>query len=511
MHRLILPLLSLASLSFAAPPTDDPAAEYKLSWTSKLPLANVIDISTQAGADWDEKLSAAQAELSGKGGGTVYFPAGNYEFKQSIKLKSKILLRGEAPKSADATKDSYSLSSKLEFPKYEAKSSGSGTPIDTAFRAIELEDPSTASQCGIIHLSLNRAHVVFVESEDHRCGSQRMVLGCVFKNSAYASGQIPDKKIGQHDWQRFTWRFGSAIDVKASEDLLVARNRLAKSGEDNFTMNGYLMLDKAKKPMSVDGVVFDYDNRPGIYANHFNIGGAGGSGPDGTPESHPEGFRKGTVIADNFIYSTGRCAIGFCGMGVICKGNVIRMAKDVWRPTTTGTVITGGSATNDNRALEMRGWGWQVVDNDYEVHRNWAFDRKYLINDGEGMMHEDHANSIVKDSVLRGNKGNSYISIYKTAGVDGLVVENNEVPTIMVVADRNVERFPIKNVTITGNTTTDGKTGLHVGGSPSSNIVIQNNKSKAGDAKLLVQCDAKISGNSGYKEDRTPPVIKPKK
>jgi len=134
--------------------------------------------------------------------------------------------------------------------------------------------------------------------------------------------------MGQKPWQRYTatWE-RAAIHVYSAENALVANNRLPRSGEANFTMDGYLMLDRARKLMTVDGVVFDYDNRAGIYLNHYGIGGPGGQGPDGTPETHSYGFRKGLVIRDNYIFNTGRCAIGFCGDGVQCLRNVIRFTR----------------------------------------------------------------------------------------------------------------------------------------------------------------------------------------
>ena len=42
-------------------------------------------------------------------------------------------------------------------------------------------------------------------------------------------------------------------------------------------------------------------------------------------------------------------------------------------------------------------------------------------------MHEDHVNATVKDSVLTNNRGNAYLSIYQTAGIDGLLVEGNDI------------------------------------------------------------------------------------
>jgi hypothetical protein len=507
-------------LAVAATPSEDPTASYKLSWTANLAWPKAIDITTVEGADADAKLAVAQAKLAGQGGGVVFFPAGEYRFKNSIKLKDGIILRGEAPAGiTDARKEGYRLGSVLEFPKYEFIASGDGTPIDTAFKSIELENPATASQTGVVHLDINRGHILFKQGEDGTCGKNRLIFGCILRNTAFADPGIPDAKIGQKPWQRHTWRFGAAIEAKSSENLLIANNRLSKSGNDDFKMRNYVVQDQKKQPFEIDGVPFDYDNRPGIYANHASLGGPGGNGPDGTPETHPDGFRKGVVIRHNYIYSTGRCAIGFSGDGTICSDNVIRFAKDVWRPTATGRDLTNGSSTNDNRAMEIRGWRWTVSNNDYEVYRNWAFDKKYYINDGEGLMHEDHSNSTVKDSVLTGNKGNAYLSIYKTAGIDGLLVEGNDIrladnagtlPAIFVASNRTNDAFPTHNVKIINNTV--GGQGILIDGSKDSvGNLIQGNKTagpcyaKGGEYVITNQANAKVEDNQGFaKVDDSP-------
>ena len=249
-------------------------------------------------------------------------------------------------------------------------------------------------------------------------------------------------------------------------------------------------------------MVFDYDNRPGLYVNHYCVGGSGGSGDDGTPESHPFGFRKGTVIRDNYVYNTGRMGIGFGGDGTLCANNVIRFAKDVWRPTATGLAATHGSSTNDNRAVEMRGWRWVVDGNDYEVHRNWAAMRGYLINDGEGLMHEDHCNTDIRDSRLVNNKGNSYLSIYKCGAIDGLEVSGNDLSTpgdisdIYVVANRNSGKQPCRNVTIAGNRTRSN--GIYIAGDPARNNVVRDNEHIGGGGSIRNEARAKLSGNKGY-------------
>jgi hypothetical protein len=312
--------------------------------------------------------------------------------------------------------------------------------------------------------------------------------------------------MGQKPRQRYTatWE-RAAVHVYSAENALVANNRLPRSGEANFTMNDYFLLDRARKPTTVDGLLFDYDNRAGIYLNHYGIGGPGGRGPDGTPETHPYGFRKGLVIRDNYVFNTGRCAIGFCGDGLQCLRNVIRFAKDVWRPTVTGRHVSTGASTNDNRAVEMRGWRWVVDGNDYEVHRNWCFDRQYAINDGEGLMHEDHVNSTVKDSVLTNNRGNAYLSIYHTAGIDGLRVEGNDIhidpraasePAIHVTACRVNDPFPCRNVRIVNNTVNRG---ILISGSPAENNLVQGNQAVgATPLKIQNEAEAKVENNQGF-------------
>jgi hypothetical protein len=507
-------------LAAAALPIEDPTASYKLSWTANLAWPKSIDITTAEGADAEAKLAFAQAKLAGQGGGVVFFPAGTYHFKQSIKLKDGVVLRGVSPVGEiDARKEGYKLGTRFEFPKYEFKASGDGTPIDTAFKSIELENPASASNAGVVHLDINRGHILFKQGEDGTCGNNRLVFGCILRNTAFADPRIPDASIGQKPWQRHTWRFGAAIEVKSSENLLIANNRLPKSGDDDFKMRGYVVLDQKKQSFEIDGVPFDYDNRVGIYANHATLGGPGGNGPDGTPETHPDGFRKGVVIRGNYIYSTGRCAIGFSGDGTVCSDNVIRFARDVWRPTATGRDLTNGSSTNDNRAMEIRGWRWTVSNNDYEVYRNWAFDRKYYINDGEGLMHEDHSNSTVKDSILTGNKGNAYLSIYKTAGIDGLLVEGNDIrladnagtlPAIFVASNRTNDAFPTRNVKIIHNTV--GGQGILIDGSKdSTGNLIKGNKTagpcyaKGGEYVITNQANAKVEDNQGFgKVDNSP-------
>lgn len=507
---LVRGLLRAAS---PGPPRNNPVAHLNLPWTDEIRWANVVDVTAMPGKDILQKLEQAQARLVARGGGVVYFPPGVYRIPDTIRLKDGIVLRGADPVAATSAHDqAYAPPSRLEFPRYVFSDQGDGTPLDTAFKGIHLEDPARAANCGVVNLDLNHGHILFGEAPDHACGRNRLVFGCRLRHAALPHKEVPDLALGQKPWQRYTATWDrAAIQVFTGQNALIANNRLPASGEANFTMNGYLMLDRNKRLIAVDGVVFDYDNRAGIYLNHYAIGGPGGQGPDGTPETHPWGFRHGLVICDNYVFNTGRCAIGFCGDGVLCARNVIRFARNVWRPTVTGRHVSHGASTNDNRAVEMRGWRWVVEDNDYEVHRNIAFDRLYPINDGEGLMHEDHVNSTVRDSVLRRNRGNAYLSIYHTAGIDGLLVEANEIlldpgaskePAIHVTACRLNEPFPCRNVRILNNRVNGG---ILLSGVPGQNNLIKGNQA-VGPRPLQIQnqANAQVEDNEGFEIDNRP-------
>ncbi len=485
-------------------PTDNPTAKYKLEWTDQIKWNQVVNVKDMPGKSWEERLNKAQETLAKKGGGVIFFPAGVYRFQDSIHIQDGIVIRGENPKGAtEARQDKYEPPTRFEFPRYTPKMSGQGTSIETAFKGIYVKDPQSAGNCGIVNVSVNRGHIRFTEAEGHHCGKNRLVVGCLLSNAAVADPSVPNPKIGQHPWQRFTSRHHAAIHVKSAENALIANNRLPKSGDDDFLQKGYIIKGrKNSKYVVKEGVWFDYDNRPGLYINDFGIGAGGGDGPAGTPKSHPWGFRKGVEIRDNYIYCSGRCAIAFCGDGVICADNVIRFPQGVKRWTTTGQNNCTGSSTNDNRAVQMRGYRWQVIGNDYVVHSNIAMPSKYRINDGEGLMHEAHVNSSIKDSKLIGNKGNAYISLYRVHGIEGLIIKDNHIKSkgriqaIFALSGYFEKKFPCWDVLIEDNITENS--GILIQGHPASNNIVRNNRHIGEGGVIVNRANAKLSGNKGY-------------
>lgn len=476
----------------AGVPQDDPvSARYAAdpaavpAWIRSLPWSNVLSIADFQGDTDDARLTAAQAALDGKPG-VVFFPAGTYKFQRHIELESGVILRGENPSDTPkATDENYTLTTIFEFPPYRPSNEGDGTPIDTAFKRIQTRE-ARATGCGVVNIAIQRGHIYFEEDQNHQTGNNRLVFGCILRNTAAADPDVPNPKYGHKPWQRFTHRHRAAIHVFSGENLFVANNRIPKSGDDNFMVKPYCLVKVQGKEQDFriesgrphkmicldDGVEFDYDNRPGIYANYFCIGGPTHHRPRPVAASEPHAFRPGLIVRDNFIYCSGRAAIAFSGDGVLCGWNVIRFPRGVLRPTTTGRCCSDGSSTNDNRAIYIRGHRWRVIGNDYEVHSNQSH-AGIKINDGEGPTHEAFCNSDVLDSELADNIGNAYLCLW-VVDINGLNIHGNKISArgdaITVLSRGNT----IRNLRIADNEVSLG--GIAVSAHEADNIIIERNR-----------------------------------
>jgi len=118
--------------AFAAPPKDNPVASFYddgrgyPAWTDGIKWSNVIDMKSYAqGKTNFEKFENARAELSAKGGGVLYYPAGTYDFSdgpfdgpsgRGLMLPSGVVIRGQAPKGKPlATFGKLELATKFVF------------------------------------------------------------------------------------------------------------------------------------------------------------------------------------------------------------------------------------------------------------------------------------------------------------------------------------------------------------------------------------------------------------
>ncbi|MHC4743127.1 MAG: hypothetical protein ACYS8Z_14520, partial [Planctomycetota bacterium] len=117
------------------------------------------------------------------------------------------------------------------------------------------------------------------------------------------------------------------------------------------------------------------------------------------------------------------------------------------------------------------------------------------------LMHENHCNAHIKKSRLTGNRGNAYLSLYKTGGIDGLIVENNDISVdrgmaIFVDADHSDKHQGYcRNVRIVNNRTVGG---ILIRGNPASNNIASGNQNAGAAAPLKNNAKAKLENNKGY-------------
>lgn len=519
LRVILLLVLSLDALSRDlcaqndAMPTNNPVAHYGLDWTGEFPWQRVVSITSYPGQTWNVRFVAAQADLVARGGGVIFFPAGDYELNDSLVLDSHIVLRGDAPRIRGQRGEiitrardlPYRPSTRLRFPAYKPVNEGDGTPVSSAFKGIRLRDENRTTHCGVLLMDIDRGHIHFgcdvynahsFTNAFANYGRNHIVFGCRLTHAARQDPRLP--REWQHPWQRWTHRHGAVIDIRAAANVLVANNQIPESEDSGFAMPGFRIRVGNRRepwrpgtppPLDVgvrDDIVFRYDNRPGIYVNYTAV--------TGTPETHPYGFAPGIEIRENYVFNYGCLAIGFSGNGTRCLSNTIRYKPNAYLPIFDGE--TDSHFTNNNRPIEARGWAWTIAYNDYEVYSNTQFDKSQFgghYGDCEGIMHEAHSNCDIRDSKLLYNVGNRYLCIWRVP-VTNLEIRGNIIrvapyseadkPAIAIQGQvhRGNTLHPLRNVHIIDNILEGG---IRLHGEDAGGNIVRGNRNISPRAEPL--------------------------
>jgi hypothetical protein len=336
---------------------------------------------------------------------------------------------------------------------------------------------------------MNRAYIDFgdngVKGPGFRAGSQRLVVGCTIRNAVMPQGffhfgwepAVPGP--GQRPWQRYTDPFSFAIRVISTTDALIANNRLLKA-TDNFVENNYVINDLKGQPVTVNGVLFDYDNRYGIIVNRSWAGIAGTrQGFAATRETDPILFGTGVLIQDNWVQNTGRVALYAAGQDMVIRHNTALNQPDglVGRYGINGSREARGSDTFEDRGIDFCGYGVTVDDNTYEAHQGKLLVGYPTVNDGEGILMQEWSGTEAINECITRNTGNSYIGLYDEGQILHCTIADN------TITDGDIQAFArpatgaslVQDNVIEHNHLTRG--GIHVGaGSPDSrgNCIINN-------------------------------------
>ena len=495
---------ALRLLAQSEGPDRRPAFIADVAWTRQILWQQVLNLHKVPGADWDERIEYGQRLLKAVGGGVLFLPAGEYRLKEEILLEDRVVLRGEPFRAADATGVGVPRGTRLLFPAHRFGRIDEPFDHRDGFRRIRTRE-SSASRCGLVDLDLDHGRIEMRCPRYGPIGSQRLVVGCRLRHAVAIDESLPDLSIGQLRGQRFTDRGRAAVEVDGLFDVLVAGNSIEPSS-GSVVQRGYVLDTRGGEPGRRD-VVFDYDNRSGLLVNFFTAGGERfGRRWNGNRWNRPYSFRRGLLIRDNAVFSTGRPAIGFSGQGVVCERNSIRFRPGVVRHTVDGRKISLGSSTNGNRAIEARGHGWSILNNQFEVHSNRTEEGDYTLNDGEGILHEDHANSTVVGARAIGNVGNANISVYRVGAIDGLEVSGNELRlaraqrgrpfAIYVSALRGEHLNSCGGAAVHDNVVESG--GILMRGRDAGENRITDNRCLDVPQELVNEASAELRGNVGF-------------
>ncbi|MCD8483204.1 MAG: glycoside hydrolase family 55 protein [Verrucomicrobia bacterium] len=393
-------------------PTDNPIATFygadTYSWTHEIHWNRVFNVADfgaipDDGQDDLAAINAAMQAAHEAGGGVVYFPAGVWDISDDLVMRSGVVLRGASPAvpttapnhargdgthlAAPAQLEGYLPPSRLQFPRYIPSFTGAGTPNETAFKVITVEDEVTTSNWGLVNLDLDHVRIrnyqdtwlsgpfeladratVFNPEHDAR---NIVIFGNRGNHMAAPDPRVPSGS--QHAWQRFSARGSANIALMAYENILVANNRLNDNITDDWEMPGYLLSNGALPNKSAGREVsFGYTN---VYGINLNRVYANPSPPPSslTPDTFPEVFRKGMVVRDNWIYLTARVAYHVTGQDAVIVDNVkVDDPNKFSIVLPVGTRQTAGSDTNENRGVDFSGFNVTVSGNDLDVHSHFA-------------------------------------------------------------------------------------------------------------------------------------------
>ncbi len=463
---LLLLALLLAVQLWAAPPTSNPVSSFYAgadgypAWTDQIKWDQVIDMSTYPTGNTNfEKFEAARDELAAKGGGVLYYPAGQYDFSdmpadgpagRGLMLKSGVVIRGEAPKGTPLANIDGKLELGTKFSFGFTKSAEGSRPRNWNLIGLCPEagkGVKDVNNVGIAWVELTGAVIYFgmdvnwgktwagsgswksgkgewaqrVPDGTHPAdpfhgggntyvgmGSGRLVLGCELRDAAVAGSYDGDGKFMDH--------FGPRVGIYASR-VFVANNVLPKS-KRNFLYNG---------------VMFDYGDTCGMDINHDLLGWVRDNG------NCPGYFAEGVVVRNNWVYNHGHKGYNLSGKWTVIADNhnerdYLQSGDDVyglgrnWKLTLDGSSVSKGASDNLARAYDLAGKDLWVDGNTFN---NCGSDPG---NDGEGILCQLHGGThiyswaITHNSYDKQRGEDSYIGGYDVNCL-GLLVGWNNIPS----------------------------------------------------------------------------------
>lgn len=498
-------------------------------WLNEIRWNNVVDVTAFSNipnpASWDSAVNAAMDYISGSGGGVVFFPAGTYIMKDTLRIKDRVVLRGATPANLNAKSNQFAPPSRLAFPGYVPSFTDNGTPNSTAFRMIYFYGLQNA---GLVYLDINRAGIrvtTRTEGTDVIYSRNIIIFGVRQNNVAIPQSDIPSGYSYMHGWQRFSYRHATNILVNVTENITITNCRLNDFTNnavypitnDSYDQPGYVARCRyngsietpngakcGTLPIEQDTTHIMHGERARFsYTDHYGIRV---SGKFVDPDTVSKTYRQFIDVIDNYVYTTMRVGIFVTGYGATVKGNIREddNNKRIFLHPTGVSLNSNNSATYENRALNIAGHHILVDSNDMRVYRHRLSYTAYSSVDGEGvlMQTQDMYGSFMENIVITNNTVNSYIGLYDLQyPMRNLIISKNNLlnaGTVLVFKKEYTHR--IDELYIEDNV---NLTGISVGYKISNseyrvtgnNIYIRNN---SGSGNMNYPCQAIQTGNTGF-------------
>lgn len=539
--RLGVDLVPVGALPTNNPVTECYPGEY--AWSDNIDWATVVNVAdfgavadglmnpvdaTQQNSATDNlaAFQAAIADVETLGGGVVYVPAGNYFLSDTLELPANVVLRGEKPALTDAHDASFDPPSRLIFPKYFPTFTGSGTPLNTAFKRIILADVPNSGKNGVVWMNVNRAAIQFDYDPATRSpgsfdqnaptGMNFVLLGVRSNNGARVinaeglpewdnpSGfNIYSENLG---WERYIFQFAAPIHVSSSGNTIIAKCRVndlswqstlafavpGAPSSSNYLDDSYEQIGAKPKNVNLPYPFFTDFPDPGqlpvrfsdsyvISLNglyHFARNPHAPNGWFGTETQTPYLFRENHTVRDNWLFGTAGTKLEASGKGLEIINNVSRdVPYKSFLVNSVGFNTTNAGSEVMSRGFLIGGADIQLVDNDIYLYRhqyvnpsNPGVATGIFSNDAEGVLW-DNTTTICDGYNAVGNTTNANIFVFDTNQMDNIYIADNHFDRTELYGPNALPRGYILHGAVPIWLRADSL----VGALPSLNVVVENN------------------------------------
>jgi hypothetical protein len=505
-----------ASAAFLqAQPTTNPVTDsgidvgaYDTSWIDALPWSTVTTTAATAddgtyNADGTiasgDDLATVQAEifaLSGSGGGVLYFPAGTYDFSDTLYMADGVILRGATPAVGDcrgiddgATIKTWTLfydpTTNFKFPVFiqDFTTSMRTTDANRAkyFKQINvgksdglggvLKDATDASNYGIVNIDIEGAVISIGDrNEPSTWGTEIpknevtakniLVFGNRINNGTVLEPSIP--KTSQNAWQIWPTRTRGKIDAVTAGNTLIANNLIGDKHYKYYVLGDtgqtiidydvplglsgqpttlqYLQGNTAGDPIPAIEETVHFSDAYGVRLNHVLDYVTAHSAVQ-----EPSKHREGQGIINNWQFGTTRVGFMGAGNGLIVKGNVredfqATKWEIIHEDGSKDYIPLGAAPTIENRGIDITGGHDVIVEDNYvRVQRGSFYGTPYQSTDGEGLLAQESSGTMhAWNWTIRNNTTHSYLGIYRLRHANGILFDNNTVYGDSIYTDGSV-------------------------------------------------------------------------